>query len=198
MRGPPASGKTTLLKILYKYIKQNNRTANIQIISGWEPLKAGENNPDIHLRLQQRLTGYPNPSVMTYILLDNGQDTYWDEYLWEEFFKNTTSLSNRTYRVIIFCSYGSAGIRPLDYKIGTPPDLDPRARVSLVPNSEQEDEFGPVGLLYTREEFNEVIKLTDEQELGTGLQDLIFSWTNGHPGAVEGVLRIISTGVSFP
>jgi len=114
------------------------------------------------------------------------------------FFKNTTSFSNNTFRVIIFCSYGSAGIRPLDYNDGAPLHLDPRARVSLVPNSEQEDEFGLIGLLYTREEFNEVLRLTYEHELGEDLQDLIFSWTNGHPGAVADVLRTVSTRVSSP
>jgi len=135
---------------------------------------------------------------MTYILFDNGQTTYSDECLWEEFFKETTSPSNTKYRVIIFCSYGSAGIRPLEYNIGTPLDLDPRARVSLVPNSQQNDEFGPIGLLYTREEFNEVLGLTCEHELGTDLQDLIFSWTGGHPGVVADVLRTISTSVCSP
>jgi hypothetical protein len=67
-----------------------------------------------------------------------------------------------------------------------------------VPNSEQKDEFGPIGLLYTREEFNEVLKLTCEHEFGKDLQDLIFSWADGHPGALAGVLRNISTGVGFP
>jgi len=115
--------------------------------------------PHIHARLAQRVAGFPTPESMTYILFDNGQDTYWDKHLWEEFFKETTSPSNTKYRVIIFCSYGSAGIRPLEYNTGTPINLDPRARVSLVPNSEQNDEFGPIGLLYTREEFNEVLRV---------------------------------------
>ena len=135
---------------------------------------------------------------MTYFLFDNGQDTYWDEYLWEDFFKDTSSPANSRFRVIIFCSYGSAGIRPLDYNIGTPLHLDFRARVSLAPNSEQKDEFGQIGLLYTREEFNEVLGLTYEHELGEDLQDLICSLTDGHPGAVADVLRTISAGVNSP
>jgi hypothetical protein len=194
VRGTPASGKSTLLGLLHTYIKKKEPTAVFQIIESWPE----ENRNDIRSRLQQRIMDFPKPSTTTYILIDNGQDTYWDILLWEIFFKSVTSSTNLLYRVIIFCSYGSAGIRPLDYKTGTPLDLTPQARVSLVPNREQDGEFPPIGLLYTREEFNEVIEVSScKGKLGEDLQELIFSWTNGYAGAVTAMLDIISTEVSF-
>ena len=39
----------------------------------------------------------------TYILFDNGQDTYWDTALWESFFKDHQQRRNG-YRIILFRS----------------------------------------------------------------------------------------------
>ena len=89
MRGTPASGKSTLLKLIYVYIKgyTGNRKAAIQIITEWPTLMSREKPQDIHSRLRQRVMGYPKPETITYILIDNSQATYSDGYLWEEFFK---------------------------------------------------------------------------------------------------------------
>jgi len=133
---------------------------------------------------------------MTYLLFDEGQHTYRDVLLWNEFFKSYASFDN--YRVIIFCSYGSAMIRPVNYDGGAPMNLHPRSRVSLVPNTELEDGFEPIGLLFSRTEFDEVVERKTEQALDRDLQDQIFWWTKGHAGAVTAILCITDIIVSFP
>ena len=195
MRGPPCSGKSALLNLLWARIRTENPQADIHNILVWpEPLPDTDES-DVIMRLTRRIPGYPNPSNITYLLFDNGQATYWDKYLWETFFKSVAGYDK--YKVILFCSYGSAGVRPLDYDIGTPMDLSPRARVSLVPSGEQADEFGSIGLLFTRGEFDEVIERERELALDQDLQDQIFRWTGGHAGAVSDVLRTILILVSL-
>jgi hypothetical protein len=101
----------------------------------------------------QRIPDYPNPTAETYLLFDEGQDTYWDVSFWNVFLKGYASFDN--YRVILFCSYGSSGMQPLNYRIGAPLHLNPvEARVSLVPNSEANGHlrFGAMGLLFSRTE----------------------------------------------
>jgi hypothetical protein len=66
--------------------------------------------------------------------------------------------------------------------------LSPRAWASLVPNSESEDEFGKIGLLFSRDEFNEVVEWVHEYSLDHDLQDQIFLWTSRHAGVVGAIL----------
>ena len=128
----------------------------------------------------------------TYILFDNGQDTYWDMELWENFFKDHQQRRNG-FRIILFCSYGSASKRMLNYQYGTPGVAQPTARISLRPNTLLSE---PVGLLLNREEFDDVVKRSAEVLLDSDLQDFIFESTDGHVGAVTGLLEVLSKLVS--
>jgi hypothetical protein len=147
-------------------------------------------------RLSNRLPGLFDQEEeiieKTYILSDNGQDTYWDTELWESFFKDHQQRRNG-FRIILFCSYGSASKRMVDYQHGTPGVAQPTARISLRPNTLLSE---PVGLLLNREEFDDVVKRSALVLLGPDLQDFIFESTDGHVGAVMGLLDALSKLVS--
>ena len=189
MRGTPASGKTALSSLLYAYIQANEPQADVQFFTGWD-----DDGLSITARLKKNILNYPT-STTTYLIFDNGEDTYWDTYLWETFFKSQQFTG--AYQIILFCGYGSAGTQPLSYPKGTPLRLDPKARVSLMRNSESADEFGSIGLLLSRAEFDEVVERAHEYGLDDSFKDMIFLWTSGHVGAVADILRITQTAVSF-
>jgi hypothetical protein len=57
---------------------------------------------------------------------------------------------------------------------------------------------GIPGLLLTRQEYNEVVMLCENPVfLDDELQELIFSWTEGHVGAICEILKLIYTKVSY-
>ena len=64
-------------------------------------------------------------------------------------------------------------------------------------NSESADEFGSIGLLLSRSDFDEVVERAHEYGLDGSLKDLIFLWTGGHVGSVADILRITETAVIF-
>ena len=192
MRGTPASGKTTLSSLLYAYIKAKEPQADVQFFTGWD-----DDGLTLTERLKKNILGYLNFTTTTYLIFDNGEDTYWDTYLWETFFKSQQFTG--AYQIILFCGYGSAGTQPLSYPNGTPLKLDPKARVSLICHDESADEFGSIGLFLSRTEFDEVVQRAHEfsLHLDSSFKDLIFSWTGGHAGAVADILRMTKTAVSF-
>ncbi|KAF7984925.1 hypothetical protein HWV62_9831 [Athelia sp. TMB] len=183
VRGPPASGKSTLLHLLWARIRAADPHADVHALAAWPAPLPHTDERDIIARLTRRIPGYPNPENTTYLLVDNGQDTYWDAPLWEVFFKSVAGYDN--YRVVVFCSYGSAGVRPLEYATGRPMELSPRARVGLAPGDEHADEFGAIGLLLTRGEFGEVVERETGLALERDLQERVFAWTGGHAGAAR-------------
>ena len=131
----------------------------------------------------------PDPKNITFLLFDEAQDTYWDECLWNNFFK---SVRDSSYRVILFCSYGSPSARPLDHKIGTPMVMHPDSRISLWPN-----EKDGIGLLLNQSEFNEVVEhFSEPLHLDPIFQYQVFRWTAGHAGVTVDMLDIISQQAS--
>lgn len=195
VRGTPASGKTTLLNLLWTYIKAKEPNGvNIHLFVRWN--RDGVDNVDDSTWLRQKIPGFPNPTAKTYLLFDNGECTYWDAALWDYFFKRHRDFDK--YRIILFCSYGSAGSQPLRYNPGTPMNLESVAQVSLVCDDMSVDNFGKIKLLLSPNEFDEIIERRQvEFAVAPGLQKMIFSWTGGHVGAVTDVLNIIFREASY-
>ena len=197
VRGTPGSGKTTLLKLLRNFILEEEEGAKVHVISYWFDV---DHTPKSQYkdRLTSRVPGLLDQSYemtsKTFILFDNGQDTYWDAQLWEHFFKDHQQRQNG-YRIILFSTYGSPTKRPVKYAHGTPPLVPPRVRISL----QRQNHFSigePVGLLLTREEFGKVVEHADKVILDPHLHDFIFESTNGHVGAVICILEVLSFQVS--
>ncbi len=178
--------------LLHKFILTRSRSASVKIVDAW-PRKWS--NLAINDRIVRLMSGLPPDSTEKYILFDNGQDTYWDTSLWETLFKSIPGMHDL--HLILFCAYGSPTSHPLEYDSGTPMVLDAHARISLLPSTDEPDQFGSVGLLFTREEFGQVIQRAREMPLDIDAQDEIYKLTGGHAGAVADILEVLAGEASF-
>ncbi|KAM6499703.1 hypothetical protein JOM56_005211 [Amanita muscaria] len=181
VRGTPGCGKTVLMNLLHAYILQHFPSALVKVQHSWPPRESG---PTLEECLQKLDPGFPRPNTITFLLFDEGQDSYSDDILWNAFFKEVSYAgSYRQYRVVLFCSYGSPSSRLRSYHIGARDD----ARISLRLRE------GSIGILLKRSEFDEVVSLYERKlNLHPDLLDLIFDWTVGHVGAVIEMLHVIS------
>ena len=151
-----------------------------------------ESESEVQRRLRIADPAFPRQSI-TFLLIDEGQDTYSDPIFWNSFIKEVGDGIYPYYRVILFCSYGSPSSHPVDYDIGSPPVLRATARISLWPV-----EGKSPGILLQWSEFVEVVSLSERPlNVHPDLLNLIFDWTVGHVGAVIELLRLISYLVSL-
>ncbi|KIL59210.1 hypothetical protein M378DRAFT_180929 [Amanita muscaria Koide BX008] len=188
VRGTPGCGKTTLMKLLHAYILEHAPLALVYTQHSWPgPEEATQKNSSRRERLKEVDPRFPRQDGITFLLFDEGQDTYEDHLLWNAFFKGVGDGLHSHYCVILFCSYCNPSPRPVSYRIGTPVVLRDAARISLWPRE------GSIGILLTRSEFDEVVsRFHRPLRLHPDLLDMIFDWTVGHVGAVVELLRVIS------
>ena len=116
-------------------------------------------------------------------MFDEGQATYWDEYLWVAF-KNTIQNSDKPVYVILFCSYGNESVST----VATPLNFG-EAKVTL--ERVNRGLSTPVGLLLDEEEFREVLKLRPKLRLADDLRDFVYHFTRGHVGAAIAVFEFL-------
>lgn len=178
------------MELLYVYILTRNPAAVVKIIKSW-PEQTGA---DLEERIKGRIP--PSDPQNTYLLFDNAQDTYWDSDLWEYYFKDKVQRGSGPF-AILFCSYGSPTYRPVLYARGAPLVIEACARMSLQPAICTHPRHSPVGLLFSREEFNEAIDRykgpdRDAVRMDEELRELLFVWTMGHPGAVADLLFMLA------
>jgi hypothetical protein len=151
-------------------------------------------------RISTRITTYPfDLAEHNYLLFDNAHLTYWDTELWEVFFKDTVQSGSGP-MVVLFCSYGSPGVE--DDDATTPLRFSACSRVSLRPLCNHEY-HPPISLLFTPIEFKETLQrfLGKDQVplvLDEELQNILSEWTDGHAGAVSGLLSKMSDAVRVP
>ncbi|TDL19522.1 hypothetical protein BD410DRAFT_842059 [Rickenella mellea] len=194
IRGTPASGKSTLLKLVHEHIRRRRPEAIVRIVKAWPQGTFHEWGNPID-RFRRLIPGYPfsNPRN-TYILFDNGHQTYWDGGLWEYFIKDQVQ-SGFLYRAVLFCGYGNPSNRPVWYSGGAPPVIGPWSRVSLRRQNERggdDDEEG-VGLLLSRPEFDEYMANLKYFPLDSRFRDMVYEWTTGHAGAIDAIWQIIKS-----
>ncbi|KAG9025640.1 hypothetical protein FRB95_009937 [Tulasnella sp. JGI-2019a] len=183
VRGTPASGKSSLLALLYARILQEDKV-EVFYYGSW-PSEKDVRYHNWQMRLQTDKPWTVSPPGMTrYVLIDEAQSTYWDIPLWNELFKTAQRLHG-SLKVVLFCSYGSPGVKPVDYPApeGTPLTLPPESRVSLRPSA------SGIGLCFTRAEYNEFCQLASMRQnrivLAQDLMDALYTWTSGHVGMIE-------------
>ncbi|KAE8149221.1 hypothetical protein BDV25DRAFT_156705 [Aspergillus avenaceus] len=195
VRGTPASGKTTLARLLHEYYRQQQRPS--VIIYRW-PHGVDHSCTNFLVR-KAGDAGYPFITADTLqtddivFIIDESQASFGDVDLWLGFVK-TQSGRGFGPRVCLFTAYGSPREGP-NYGIGTTPVyFGIQQRVSI---SVSNIEHSPrIGLFYTRNEFDDVIQRKCSAPwrvlpLHHDAKDYIFGLTNGHPGAVDGVLGMI-------
>ncbi|KAG9017626.1 hypothetical protein FRB95_006319, partial [Tulasnella sp. JGI-2019a] len=181
VRGTPASGKTSLCRLLYHELVRRCEDIKTEIytLSEWP-----KDDPKVDSFRRAIPTWFSGPT--RYILFDEGQDSYWDRPLWNDYFK-TMSAGTTSIRLILFCSYGSPSNRLNDIPGLGSLVLSPDARISLRPRS-----TGDLGLLLTRPEYDDVLIKYPKQVLFTeDMKDAIYEWTAGHVGAIVSILEFI-------
>ena len=75
-------------------------------------------------------------------------------------------------------------------EIPTPISVPDRQRVTLR-HVDHEDDLAPVGLFFTRSEFNDLVK-DWKSFFDESFFDAVFHITNGHVGAIHDFIRIVS------
>ena len=143
VRGTPASGKTTLAKLLHDYILKNQPESWVTRIRAWK----SENDmpPGGWVEwLDSRWISQPG----SVLIVDEAQSSYWDLAFWQDL-KDIKPES--PFRVITFASYGSAG-RNINDPL-TPHHISARQNISL--NALDHGDQIAVGLL-AKAEFDDL------------------------------------------
>ncbi|KAF7968671.1 hypothetical protein HWV62_29715 [Athelia sp. TMB] len=182
VRGPPASGKSTLLHLLWARIRAADPHADVHALAAWPAPLPRTDERDIIARLTRRIPGYPNPENTTYLLAGHVlghvplggvlQERGWLRQVPR---RGVLQLRRR-------------GRAPARVRHGRADGAQPA----------HADEFGAIGLLFTRGEFGEVVERETGLALERDLQERVFAWTGGHAGAVADVLRTLRIVVRTP
>lgn len=182
VRGTPASGKSTLCRLLYHHVKSSRSDIDVKLVL-WKP----NIPPDIPWEDFLRKTN-------TLILLDEAQATYTDVVLWPFLIKPVAE--NRSGPMIaLFGSYGSPIEGPRSFEI-TPMQFAPDQRMSLRPISCDDSKLS---IFFTRSEFDDCISRivtaskVDEQPFLPSKEFVEQLWvlTNGHPGVTREMMRFL-------
>lgn len=196
VKGSPASGKTTLRRLLEYHIFTTDPEYKIYSFGAWDrEVIDAVGGCDGEL---QRVTGMDsaamlNSEIKIVLLFDEGQTSYWDKFLWNEFLKSLELGVGPC--VIMFCSYGSADSMPADYrdKHNTRPPLSLKRtqRVGLWATPTM-----PLCLNFSYAETENMIKRSlshypDKPVFDEDLIKYLHSITNGYVGALVTLLDII-------
>jgi hypothetical protein len=187
VRGTPGSGKTVLTRLLAAHIRQHDPTVDkVLRIFSWPPM-AGRG--DYISILKEK--GWAEHQKTVFIF-DEGQLTYDDEGLWNDFFKSIHE-SEGLRCAIVFASYGSPTSRIIITGTTTM-ELSDRQRVTLH-HVAHGDDLDPAGLLFTKSEFDDLVyrhyRSRAEVYLDQSFYDAISEITNGHVGAIIDFINII-------
>ncbi|PYI30231.1 hypothetical protein BP00DRAFT_398937 [Aspergillus indologenus CBS 114.80] len=129
------------------------------------------------------------------LLVDEAQASYKDDIFWGEIIKEQLNgIQRRDMRICLVCFYGSptTGVEPGSF---TPAEFTTSQHITITP--QQIPGSPQFGLFFTRPEFEDVVsrrikyQYHDRFTLHEEARDYIFSFTNGHPGAVDGILSYI-------
>ena len=123
----------------------------------------------------------------TLFIFDESQLSYLDGDLWNNFFKAIPSFPKC--RAIVFASYGSPASRI--NMAGTSIFIMNCQRITLRP-TQSDDDIPPAGLLFTRAEFDELVKnLYPRNHFDESFLTRALELTGGHIGALCDFLNII-------
>ena len=175
-----------LAEFLAQHILQHDTDVDVIWISGW-PVEEVKRFGGAYGYLYRRKGWVPEKK--TVFIFDDAQMSYKNMELWNDFFKTMHGYNNC--RAIAFTSYGSPTSRV--YTQGTPLEWANVQTVILRPLNHG-DGLPPVGLLFSWEEFDDLIsRLYPNQEyyFDSSFFDSVFSLTGGHVGAVLGFMAAI-------
>ena len=167
VQGPPGSGKSVLGGLLLRYIDEIEHYTQVVSCRSWP-----ENLP---------VETIPN----TILILDEAQTTYGDKAFWSRF--KTPGLQDM--QVVAFASHGNSTYTGADNFV--PMWIGMEMRVCLARLDCGDGIL--VGLRFTREEFNMLVKLRfHNASFSDSFLDCVYETTNGHVGACEDLMKAIT------
>ncbi|KAL4814738.1 hypothetical protein BDW67DRAFT_176907 [Aspergillus spinulosporus] len=187
VNGTPASGKTTLLNLMANKLLACDPSTPVYVISGWK--EDAVRSAKGWAAYLENIAGVDGRDWMThcgYLLIDEAQQSYWDDELWADLFK-AIEPGSQAY-IILFTSYGSPTRGFTGFDLKNMPDENARWP------------WKPIGLLLDEDEANEVMEryapvfipncgpiLT--QDLKQGL----FLTSNGHVGLITSLINLLGS-----
>ncbi|KAJ6485658.1 hypothetical protein C8R45DRAFT_997364 [Mycena sanguinolenta] len=181
--GGPASGKSLLLIQMSRYLMQLG--ADVILMTEIWPT-----DPQAQSSRRQELIDYQREArvrdIETFLLIDEGQATYSDDQLWNDFFKQWgADVENTRLKILIACAYGNVGTHAVSLRY-TPMWIE---KISLRPT-----EGCSLQLLLNRSEMEQLILTAVDKKhmppIDQELFDWIFTWTAGYISVVMAFVRI--------
>jgi hypothetical protein len=218
VRGTPASGKTTIMQLMAnKLLEMYGHTIPIYTLTGWNKEKIRSlTGWNAYLGQETGVYGKDWPTYPAYLLLDEAQQSYWDEELWANLFKAIEPVLGGSPFIILFSSYGSPGRGFAGY------DGEKHILTSMIFAAEQQislrldeniDEYQPiqwrpwrpVGLLLDEDEAIDILTrytlttIHPSPSLSADLKKGFFLISNGHVGLLTSLVRVLQdVPVSVP
>ncbi|KAF8271054.1 hypothetical protein EI94DRAFT_631820 [Lactarius quietus] len=185
-QAPPGSGKTILAKLLAVHARaQLGEVKVILLLSRWKLPSEGW----LTYLKNKGWEGFQSKAVL---IFDEGQTTYKDGDLWDEFFKvmaSTDSALLKTY-VIGFAAYGNTTW----FTGGTTPFPIPQGQRISLQAIDHRDGLPAAGVLFTKEEFDGYvgqISAKEESNFEPSFFDHLFEPTGGHIGAIVSIKMVV-------
>ncbi|KAL3480195.1 hypothetical protein BJX99DRAFT_254788 [Aspergillus californicus] len=197
---PSVSGKTTMMNLLINTLLEWRKTMPIHTLTGWNRTDV-ESAGGWKWHLAQK-TGQHGDNWLqhpAYLLIDDAQETYWDEELWSGFFNNVNFASSSC--IVLFTSFclpdsGSSGLFERK-STAVPMALSPAQQISFCAGYHViTSPWTPIGLQLSQSEA-EALVLTHASPftfLSEGLKISIFQDSNGHIGALITMVHTILQG----
>ena len=215
VRGTPASGKTIVMQLVAnKLLEMYNHEPPIYIFYGWDREEVRADTGWIaYLEKKTGVRGDHWPRYQAYLLLDEAQQSYWDDELWAALFKSIQRDAGATF-VILFSSYGSPGRGCEGFNrqkhIKTPMVFAPNQQISMRPGIDDNlpifIQYGesaelracrPVGLLLKEDETIDLLTrytsaaMQPSPSLLADLKRELFLISGGHVGLLIGIVDIL-------
>ena len=173
IRSPPATGKTSMLDLVEKSLKQRDNTRIVRVAVHYECENLQALERDLGVRLSCRAE-VRNLVGDTWILIDDAQLAFKDEIFWKVIIKDLESM-NCGIRVIIAATYDLASQGSTPYHFSEYPHF---CDLSLTP---QEAEFLYDGLM------DQIFFATGWD----GFKDTLLRLAGGHVGVLTGGISMI-------
>ena len=205
VRGTPASGKSTLARLLKGHVRTTRPNLQLYDFSWPSAFPDGFWPGSKYQELLNFITKRPLDTddwwkMRVLLIIDEAQGSYGYLSLWNDFIKSLSPSSGPL--IALFSSYGSPSEQPLDTPTPTPIYFQPEQRISIRRSSQNPE----LALFFSRAEFDDVVERVCKYHSRHGqaflpspnLVDYVWEITNGHPAGVRAVLdELASSEVSI-
>ncbi|KAJ7211353.1 hypothetical protein GGX14DRAFT_697407 [Mycena pura] len=193
VKGTPGSGKSTLAYQLFNHILRTAPADRVSITKGWKKQQWVEESfvmSGYYGDIQQDPTCLrQGGSVRHWILMDEAQDSYSDDYLWATWLKDLP----HGFIFVLFTSYGRQNTAGTSLQVGNPNAILPHMQMLLRPTENGFMNTHIPGLYFTISEFQELVLKRDLPTLDQDLSDWVYHASAGHIGAIESIFSCITS-----